>query len=113
MTGITGECGVGGAEAERFQEDMIEKGLDPDLFDGCLDFQSDDRGCYRPASIWDADNSGDYNTVAIFFEQLPDADQTVLLRDRAYDYAAQNNITVKELSMIGRTVTVTDRKVLI
>ena len=113
MTGFTGDCGVGEEEAERFQEDMINKGLDPDMFDGYLDFQSDDRGCHRPASIWDADGSGDYNAVAIFFEQLPDADQTVLLRDRAYAYAAENKITVNELSMIGRTVTVTDRKVLI
>ena len=111
MTGITGDCEVGSEEAERFKEDMTEKGLDPDLFDGYLDFQSDDHGDYRPASIWDADESGNYNTVAIFFCELPDADQTVLLRERAYEYAAENKIIVLKLSMISREVKVIDEEI--
>lgn len=111
MTGITGDCGVGSDEAKRFKEDMEEIGNDPDMFDDCLDSQSDDHGCYRPASIWNADGEEGYQTAAIFFFDLPDADQTVLLRDRAYEYAAENKITINKLSMIRREVKVIDVEV--
>lgn len=111
MTGITGDCGVGSDEAKRFKEDMEEIGNDPDMFDDCLDSQSDDHGCYRPASIWDADGTGDYNTVAIFFRELPTTSEMALLRQRAQQYAEENKITIHKLSMINREVTVVDTEV--
>lgn len=108
MTGITGDCGVGEGEADEFREAMEEKGLDPDMFDGVLCHEADDHGWHRPASIWNATGEDGYKTVAIFFDSLPSEDETVLLRERAYEYAANKKITVHKLSLVKRKVKVTD-----
>lgn len=111
MTGIVGECGVGDDQAEIFKADMEEIGKDPDMFDGMLEWEPDDHGCHRPASIWNYGKNNGYNDVAIFFAELPDADQTVMLRDRAFEYGKKNKIKVKELKMIKRTITTVDEEV--
>lgn len=106
MTGVVGECGVGDDEAEIFREDMEELGKDPDMFEDRLSQEADDHGTCRPASIWCAEGETGYKTVAIFFDDLPTADETVLLRERAYEYCNDNKIVVEKLSLIKRTVTV-------
>ena len=111
MTGMTGECGVGESEADDFHSTMEERGYDPDMFDEYVAQEPDDHGCHRPASIWNATGEDGYKTVAIFFDDIPTPDMTVLLRDRAYEYAKKNKITVNKLSMIKRTVKVTEVEV--
>lgn len=49
-TGMVGECGVGQAEAISFKAEHGEEW--GDKFDHAVSFQSDDRGCSRPTSIW-------------------------------------------------------------
>ena len=108
VTGMYGECGVGEEEALVFQEDMSDKGLDPDMFDDIIAQEVDDNGCHRPASIWNGKDETGYKTVAIFFDEMPDADQTIIIRDRAHEYGAQNKIKIKKLSIVKRKVTVVE-----
>lgn len=111
VTGMYGECGVGEEEAQMFQEDMSDLGLDPDMFDEIIAQESDDNGCHRPCSIWNANGETGYKTVAIFFDADPTPTHIEIIRQRAQEYGEEHNIEIKKLSLLHRKVTITETEI--
>lgn len=70
MTGHIGECGVGG--------ELVEPIITA-LFDGYIESEPDDHGCFRPVEIDDNDS----NNIVIFFSKKPYESQLMVLKDRA------------------------------
>lgn len=88
-TGCTGECGVGEETSAMFYADLCidEDDYDNPLrFDNIISQQPDDHGCCRPVSITPGPD-GKYNSLAIFFEEKPSAEQIGVIRQRAGEFA--------------------------
>lgn len=79
ITGHVGECEVG----EEFVDDEISN-----KFLNVMDIP-DEHGCLRPVSSYHS--SGQYNSVAIFFDSLPTVDQIELMKERAMTFLAAFN----------------------
>lgn len=74
ITGLLGDCGVGGefTEGPIFDENFI-------------DFYSDDNGCYRPCEIF-LGEKGENNSVAIFLSRMPTDAEINFMKTRAYEF---------------------------
>lgn len=97
VTGSVGECGVGESEAEDFSDEHPDSEI-PDI----TDTVPDDRGCYRPVSIY---NDGDgYKSLVIFFQDAPDLEEIDLMVARTKDYCASHKITLKSFRLISNKV---------
>ena len=111
-TGAVGECGVGQEQADLFRAELMPNAdeYDPTLFEvnDCINlYEPDDHGCGRPTSIWE-DSKGNYNALAIFFNEKPTPVMIDLMKDRSAVYAGKNKIKILGYSMIKREVVVTD-----
>lgn len=99
-TGQVGECGVGDDEAERFVEAMNDVIYDgdplPEVLDEYIQHRPDDNYCHRPCAITQSPDGIDESmaSVAIYFFELPD-DIIPIIKKRAYEYGALNNIEIK------------------
>ena len=109
LTGQLGECGVGKNMADLFEKDAKTSKPPADFCDLVIN-QSDDKGCYRPCTIWPTpgwynDGKGNhhqrppgkqpkrgqypaYQSVAIFFEKRPSDNVIAWLKKRAEGYEA-------------------------
>lgn len=79
-TGSVGECEVGSRQADDFAEEYPD-GLSVDTQN-----VADDRGCWRPCSIFDERNG--YNSMVIFFEDQPSEADVGIIIERAHEYLA-------------------------
>ena len=52
MTGMTGDCGVGGEEAQLFLE-QTDTTEDENPFENFVTLKPDEHGCARPTAMWD------------------------------------------------------------
>jgi len=87
MTGMTGDCGVGGEEAQLFLE-QTGTTEDENTFEEFVTLQSDEHGCARPTAIWSTEGkSFAYNSVAIFFGKKPTEELVEIMIKRAKEYA--------------------------
>lgn len=84
-TGSIGDCEVGSEQLDDFPSKMLK------LSDKMLPVP-DDHGCHRPCSIWQAPLSKSYNSVAMFMEKCPTDKELEFIRDRAVDFAKNNQI---------------------
>lgn len=110
-TGAVGECEVGQDQADLFRAELMPDAdeYDPTLFevDDCINaYEPDDHGCGRPTSIWE-DGKGEYNALAIFFNEKPTQEMIDLIKTRSKIYAGKNKIKILGYSMIKREVVVT------
>lgn len=114
VTGVVGECEVGADLAEGTINDLEEGGCASFLewIDEHIVHESDDNGCHRPCSIWptpgrvnngsgqhfnEADLPKDqswqgvhwpaYESVAIFFDEVPPKEVVDIMIDRAKWFA--------------------------
>lgn len=84
VIGAVGDCGVGEEMAELFDQDHPEGTKFCDLREYAV-FESDDRGCARPTSIYhdrEADEKPYYSTI-IFLSAVPTAEEMNIIRQRA------------------------------
>jgi len=87
MTGRVGECGVGDEMVERYCREM---GVHPDSEPNPhVVSMPDDDGCSRPASCWATPGAGACNTVAIFMDRPPSAEEVGSMIDRAKRYITE------------------------
>lgn len=114
ICGAVGQCEVGKKES-----DIFFNQVDPHVAHILRDNtnqQPDDHGCFRPASIWTTPRrygtsegafDGDpvenrgypvYESVAVFFTDLPTNQQSQLIKDRAYDFVTYYH---SEMGRIG------------
>ncbi|WP_407305339.1 hypothetical protein [Acinetobacter sp.] len=111
ITGQIGECDVGRELAELFKEELgeQEQGGIYD-FESIIGSQPDDHGIYRPCEIWPTPGrwndghgkhfdlkEGDtgqhcpaYESVAIYFDEVPSMAMIKLMKERSYVYAKEH-----------------------
>ena len=70
-------------------------------------FASGDSSYERCCSIWSYQGF-EYNDVAIFFHEIPTAEELNLISSRAKKYGAEHNIEIVGFAIISRTVKVED-----
>ena len=95
ITGQIGECCVGDKKATLAAEDLAgvtifngeEQERILDYFECVVEQESDDNGCYRPVAIWNDLNNG-YNSLAIFFNEIPPDEVLAIMLERAKEFAA-------------------------
>lgn len=106
ITGLIGECGVGRDMAERFEEDLGEAMVES--FGKIISYVGDEdySSCMRPCVIWPTPNRSNngsgvhttiaegeepewpaYESVAIFFSEIPSREKIELMMSRAQLYA--------------------------
>lgn len=111
-TGEIGECEVGDAEAASFQEDFNTEGCDENNpFWDAINHLPDDKGCYRPCSIF-RDSAGEYKSVIIFFHEQPTIEQVEIIKKRIDLYLAVGHkrtkgLVVFDVVVIKRQIKVT------
>jgi hypothetical protein len=94
-TGMTGECGKGARQAAEYRE---EETID---FDGWIGQEADDRGCYRPCSIYDHGNGNGYQSVVIFFDEDPTREQMEVIARRARLFPQESGWTKVQILRVG------------
>lgn len=129
MTGQVGDCGVGEEYAEEVMDDFNEQ--DFEAFQEIIGSCQDDHGCDRPCEIWPTPGrynngmgghfDGDpkdgegrwpaYESVAIYFDEMPTPQQIQFMKDRAYEFAKNFRYEIKitgfeMIKQITRTETV-------
>jgi len=89
MTGQVGECGVGSNLLDRARSGMSKKLRA--FCDYSIVRMPDDSEypCHRPASIWPDPTTGDYTSVATFFNKELPEDLRDELSDRAHFFGEQ------------------------
>lgn len=85
ITGQIGECEVGDTQAEIAKNELCEEHLE--YFDENMIHESDEHGCERPCSIWNADGNSGYKDVAIFFDVIPPQDILKMMLERARNFS--------------------------
>lgn len=129
ITGQVGECGVGNKEATLFTEDVGEDMSE--AFEEIIGSNADDNGCYRPAEIYPTPgrwNNGvgqhfnviadtpekrwpAYESVAIYFNDMPTSEMIELMKERTYEYAKSNDLTVIGFEMIREVTSKTSTSI--
>lgn len=115
-TGYIGECEVGDNKAEEYFEEYGGKKsqysdshyhLDTDVFCDAIENVSDDRGCYRPVSIWtDKHCKESYTALIIYFQSKPTNEQLERIKERSKEYSKDIEILdVKVLKRETKTTT--------
>ena len=122
VTGMLGECEVGSDQAEEFASQ-----LSANPFEEIIEQIMDDSGCSRPVSIWktpgwfnngagkhyrednpDVESSSArypaYQSVAIFFSKELSGEMQVLLKERAAEYCARQDITITGFRLLKSEV---------
>lgn len=116
ITGQVGECDVGSELAEEAQEELAQDTFNNtlDWIEDHIVSESDDNGCHRPASIWPTPgrvNNGSgghfdedklpkekswnnvhwpaYESVAIFFDEIPPKEVIDVMMERALRFASE------------------------
>lgn len=103
ITGQVGDCGVGEDLASDFLDEVGDE--QADLFSEIIGSKTDDRGCARPCEIYATpgrlnDGVGNlydakegetgwpaYESVAIYFDEMPSQEQIDLMKERTHEYA--------------------------
>ena len=110
-TGAVGECGVGHKEAKLFEEEVDQE--IQDLFEDALEHAADDRGCYRPCTMWDTSNKNDWHDVAMFFSDEPIHEMLEVIKNRAVEFSKEGGyngkMKINSVTLIKRTVTTVDK----
>lgn len=98
-TGSYGDCEVGMREADDFTEEY------PDGLSVETTTSPDDRGCWRPCSIFDENNG--YKSVVIFFEDMPSEVDAGIIIDRAHEFfmTRWKNVKLKRFQVASNRVT--------
>jgi len=124
MTGVIGECEVGEREAKEFFEEFDEK------FEDIIISSPDEHGCNRPVEIWPTpllSNNGSggvekvshkseikysaYYSIAISSCRSLTDSEIEFLKDRAYKYASNNEITITGFRKVICKVTHTEEEI--
>lgn len=83
VVGAVGQCDVGREMADLFNEDHPEGTKFYAVSDRTVS-EPDDRGCYRPVSIYnDPVDDEQYQSLIIFFDTRPDDDELEMFLERA------------------------------
>ena len=83
ITGQVGECGVGDPSAA--EEELSDE--ERDWFEDNCEHRADDNGCCRPTYIYQ-DKNDQYNSVALFFYELPPQKIIDLIKERANSFGS-------------------------
>lgn len=142
-TGEIGECQVGDEEQDLFFEAAAEAGyslgfpaddddnlalrqgdwtLDYSGFEppfGDLITQKSDDGCYRPVNIRQSPDLSSYNSVEIYFAELPCDEDFAFIKQRIYEFpkywagrwAAKKEIKILGVCMIQRRIETVETEV--
>lgn len=78
LTGQIGECGVGSEFVSLLEDSRPE-------FDNMIQV-ADEYGCYRPVEIYAGKNEK-YNSLIIYFEEMPSADQIQFMKENAKNFS--------------------------
>jgi hypothetical protein len=123
VTSAVGECGVGD-EARKVCIKELGQEQAEELSELTMQI-SDDRGCYRPTSIWQATGAkARYESVAIFMEYRPSISQMDIIKERILSYPKyqMDNLSsyardgktqplkIKAITIIKRVVKVVDKE---
>jgi hypothetical protein len=100
LTGATGDCEVG---TERVDEEISAK------FEMDIQQVADDHGCYRPTSLWGGP-TGHCESVAIFFENKPTAEQINIMKERAMEFGESDNLIISGFSLTKFTTVATQEE---
>ena len=95
ITGQYGECGVGDGKAKLAEEELegvmitSSEGEEPILeyFECAVEQEGDENGCHRPVEIWN-DLNNRYESLAIFFNEIPPDEVLEIMLKRAKEFAA-------------------------
>lgn len=111
-TGSIGECNVGKEHVEGFEAAFAARFPEEDDQYAVQDITAnvpDDNGCWRPCSIWNW--KGDfYKSMAIFMEDKPEDQYMAFIKERALEFATNNNFTITGFTWVKRTVTIQDEE---
>lgn len=97
VTGQVGECQVGEEEAEKAVQ--VLKHLE--WIEDHIQHIEDEYGCERPVSIWPTEGQMQtarhpaYNSVAIFFDEVPPAEVLAEMVARAIEFCAKKGLAYK------------------
>ncbi len=126
-TGAYGQCDVGQELAELADTELAELGYEVGEISDYTEAMCDDRGCYRPTSIWNSGNNTGYNDVIIFLQE-PLSDKAYnVVKERVEEFAARSranigkktdyrdrtqiqvgDLQIKRIYMLERKLTVVD-----
>lgn len=95
ITGQIGDCEVGQHAAYIAEHELDEEHLA--FFGDCIVHESDDHGCARPCSIWNAEGNSGYKDVAIFFENVPPQDILEMMLKRARNFSKDVDVSKIEV----------------
>lgn len=119
VTGQVGDCEVGEEFAEEAKKEIpgiVEK------FGEIVEKIPDEHGCYRPAEIWPNSRYGNdglgnqallddgnmekyaypaFNSVAIHFNEVPDAEMISMMKARSYDFAKRSKIKIEGFRILS------------
>lgn len=112
-TGSYGECGVGDEEADIFLTEAPEQFKDLGDY---TESMPDDRGCWRPTSIWNSEDKSGYQEVIIFFADLPSDEGLAYIAERVRAFPAYwagtrwgaKDLEILSIKLVKREVKIVD-----
>lgn len=102
ITGIIGECEVGDDYAKEYTESVD--------FEKITEQVADEHGCCRPVSIYPS-FSGEYNSIAIFFTELPEDNIISLLKRRALEISKKLDYEILGFRWIELKIVTKEREI--
>lgn len=122
ITGVLGECGVGDQEQIEFNKSVSDALAEQ--FCEIVEHVADDHGCFRPCAISETPDRGNngygshgpkslafpyaaYESVEIYFNQMPTVEMIQLMKERAQEYCSQEDIKIIGFRFLNKKSVVT------